>query len=125
MSLWRLSDLYPYLQNVLRSDAWPELCNIHWSSLPSTSDLSLSRRRPVQGTRPSVFFHRDDIARLSDTTGWLNEVCINNCSVLLREEWQRHPSSSNCAVFSTYDLALMHSGAMDALKRSVIRARYW
>lgn len=96
-------------------DTWPELRTTHWMR-PPRSELSRGRLRPAEGQCSSIRFSASDIARLADDQGLLNDVCINDCALLLSFQY---PSSST--IFSTYAITHIHHHNVDGLTRLLSR----
>lgn len=84
------------------------------------SERNQSRGRPAQDSSPSVNFGPSDIRRLSDPHAQLNDICLNDGAILLRDHYQAH-----CALFSSYDITNVRTGSIEMLKRSSKRSRYW
>lgn len=84
------------------------------------SERNRSRRRPAQGSSLSILFNPEDIERLSNSRAQLNDICLNDGALLLRETYQ-----AQCAIFSSYDVAHLHTGNIEMLKRSLQRSHYW
>ena len=80
---------------------------------------------------PTIQFGPEDLEILNNPTALLNDVCINGGGALLQHllSAKNLPSamhSQRCALFSTFDLLRIRSGASDDdLWRNVKFTRYW
>ena len=80
---------------------------------------------------PTIQFGLEDLEILINPTALLNDVCINGGAALLQHllSVKNLPSamhSQRCALFSTFDLLRIRSGASDDdLWRNVEFTRYW
>lgn len=81
--------------------------------------------RPSHDGIPRLLFEPKDISILNSPTARLNDVCMNNCAILL---WysQLNTSATRCAMLSTHDLPRIHYNAPDdVIWRHTSWVRYW
>ncbi|KAG2104753.1 uncharacterized protein F5147DRAFT_775574 [Suillus discolor] len=86
---------------------------------------NFARIRPSHDGIPRLLFEPKDIGILSSPTACLNDICINNCAILL---WcsQLNTSTTQCAMLSTHDLPHIHYNAPDdIIWRHTSWIRYW
>ncbi|KAJ3546524.1 hypothetical protein NM688_g5507 [Phlebia brevispora] len=98
---------------------FPELFSTCWIPIPA-AEISRPRSSKLDGHQ--IHFSIDDIARLSNPDGWLNDVCINGCALVLRHFYGI--PSRLCALFSTYAITCVRKQNLDSLKRSIARLRW-
>ncbi|KAG2751616.1 hypothetical protein P692DRAFT_20774814 [Suillus brevipes Sb2] len=84
-----------------------------------------ARIRPSHDGIPRLLFEPKDISILNSPTARLNDVCMNNCAILL---WysQLNTSATRCAMLSTHDLPrIRYNAADDVIWRHTSWVRYW
>ncbi|KAG2053155.1 hypothetical protein BDR06DRAFT_1054409 [Suillus hirtellus] len=100
--------------------------NIVWDSpedLPiMVSDRVTTRVTSSTGPLPCQEFELRDISFLASPTAFLNDICINGCSVLL----QMDMPNSDVAIFSTFDLPrIRYHATNNMLWRNTRWTCYW
>ncbi|KAJ3554830.1 hypothetical protein NM688_g2903 [Phlebia brevispora] len=103
-----------------RVDFFPELFCTQ-PTVPSVHELARTRAYTFGQNR--VFFRARDLAILADPTSQLNDVCINDCAILLREKFRN--SRCSCAVFNTFDINYVRQGSPERLRKAAERTEYW
>jgi hypothetical protein len=77
--------------------------------------------RCLRGDHETLYFEPSDLRRFASPTAWLNDICINDGTILLQLHFNT-PQSKNIAIISTLALPTLEDGAMWRLAR---RSAYW
>ena len=107
------------------------LQDLHFTAIGPPNPRGL-RKVPRLPGRTKIFdFDENDIARLEDSTAFLNDVCINSTASMLQQLWQRpseihEQNSQRCAIFSTFDLpAIRYNITQQDMWRRTKDLQYW